>query len=233
MLPYAPGIVAEVLVAALEDAAARRGRATLAIPGGRSPGPVLSHLASICTPFLRDRLHLLWLDERAVPPGHPDRNDAGTLSAWDAGGLRPRHIHPMPAEGDLEQAAAGYAAELRAATGGGPLDACLIGLGEDGHLASLFPHHPGLGELSDCFAVYDSPKPPPRRLSLSLPVLATARMRLVLCLGAAKGWCWRRFRSGPDHGCPASLLPQDGTSWYLDDAAVRAAADPGDAAGPG
>jgi 6-phosphogluconolactonase len=139
----------------------------------------------------------------------------------------------MPAEDDLEPAAIRYAAVLHEATAGRPLDACLIGLGEDGHLASLFPHHPGLRELSDCFAIHDSPKPPPCRLTLSLPVIATARLRMVLCLGAAKGWCWRRFRSGPDHGCPASLLPRQDTNWYLDDAAVAAAADPGGAAGSG
>ena len=67
MLPYSPASLAEALLALLDDAAARRGRATLAIPGGRSPGPVLTHLARICDPFVRDRLSLLWLDERAVP----------------------------------------------------------------------------------------------------------------------------------------------------------------------
>lgn len=223
MLPYAPAIVAEALLGVLDEAAALRGRATLAIPGGRSPGAVLTHLARICSPFVRERLHLLWLDERAVPPGHPDRNDAPTLAAWDAGGPRPAWVHPMPAEGELEAGARAYAAVLAEATGDGRLDACLVGLGEDGHLASLFPRHPGLGELSDCFAIYDSPKPPPRRLSLSLAAITRARMRAVLCLGTAKGWCWNRYRAGPDPACPASLLPRDGTVWYLDDPAVVAA----------
>ena len=158
MLPYAPGTVAEALLAQLDAAAAERGRATLAIPGGRSPGPVLTHLARICDPFVRARLSLLWLDERAVPPGHADRNDATTLAAWDAGGPRPARVLAMPAEADdLQAAADAYAGALRQATGDGVLDACLVGLGEDGHLASLFPRHAGLGELSDCFAVTDSP----------------------------------------------------------------------------
>lgn len=221
MLPYSPATVAEALHALLDAAALARGRATLAIPGGRSPGPVLTHLARICDPFVRERLSLLWLDERAVPPGHPDRNDAATLAAWDAGGARPPRVLAMPAERlDLEPAAEDYAAQLRAATGDGVLDACLVGLGEDGHLASLFPRHRGLSELSDCFVVTDSPKPPARRLTLSLPVLARARTRVVLCLGAAKAWAHAAWRSGPDPACPASLLPRSGTLWYLDDDAA-------------
>ena len=184
MLPYSPAIVAEALHALLDAAALQRGRATLAIPGGRSPGPVLTHLARICDAFVRERLSLLWLDERAVPPGHAERNDAATLAAWDAGGARPAQVLAMPAErSDLEAAAEDYTRMLHQATGDGVLDVCLIGLGEDGHLASLFPRHAGLTELSDCFVVSDSPKPPPRRLTVSLPVMSRARPRVVLRAG--------------------------------------------------
>ena len=121
MLPYQPSTVAEALHSILDQAAVSRGRATLAIPGGRSPGPVLTALAGICEPYLRERLHLLWLDERAVPLGHADRNDAPTLAAWQAGGALPAFVYPMPAErSDLEAAAADYAAQLAVATGGMP-----------------------------------------------------------------------------------------------------------------
>jgi 6-phosphogluconolactonase len=224
-LPYQPATVAEALLAHLDHAAATRGRATLAIPGGRSPGPVLSELARICDPFVRERLSLLWLDERSVPLGHADRNDAPTLAAWQAGGPLPAHVHPMPAErGDLDSAAADYARILAEATGGsGVLDACLVGIGEDGHLASLFPDHPGLKELSPVFAVTDSPKPLPRRLTLGLSVLNRARAHLVLALGAAKGQVAARARRGPDPALPVSLLPPAVTTWYLDDAAAAAA----------
>lgn len=223
MQPYSPAIVAEALLAALDAAAALRGRATLAIPGGRSPGPVLTALAGMCTPFVRERLALLWLDERAVPLGHSDRNDAPTLAAWRAGGELPARVHPMPAHtDDLDAAADAYAGVLRDATVDGCLDACLVGVGEDGHLASLFPSHAGLLELSDCFAIVDAPKPPPRRLTLSLPVVCRARMRAVLCLGPAKGWVMRAWLQGADRTCPASLLPRTGTAWFLDDDAVGA-----------
>jgi len=124
MLPYSPAAVAEALHVVLDQAAARRGRATLAIPGGRSQGPVLTALARGLDPFLRARLHLLWLDERAVPRDHPERNDAPTLAAWQQGGALPAKVHPMPAEqDDLATAAAGYAATLAAATAGAGLDA--------------------------------------------------------------------------------------------------------------
>jgi 6-phosphogluconolactonase len=224
MLPYLPTTVAEALATLLDDAAAARGRATLAIPGGRSPGPVLTELARILTPFVRQRLHLLWLDERAVPRGHADRNDAPTLAAWQAGGPLPAHVHIMPTEAaDLDAAADTYAATLSEATAGNPLDVCLIGIGEDGHLASLFPDHPGLAELATVFAVTDSPKPPLRRLTLGLGPLSQARQRLVLALGGAKGDVYRRAQYGPQRNLPISLLPKPGTTWYLDDAAAAAA----------
>jgi 6-phosphogluconolactonase len=224
MLPYAPATVAEALATVLDAAAAARGRATLAIPGGRSPGPVLTALAGLVDDFLRPRLHLLWLDERAVPTGHPDRNDLPTLEAWRQGGRLPAHVHPMPAEReDLVAAAASYAETLASATAGQGLDACLIGIGEDGHLASLFPRHPGLRELGEVFPVYDSPKPPARRLTLSLPVLHRAGTLAVLALGAAKGAVAKRARAGADPSLPVSLLPLARTVWYLDDAAVAAA----------
>ena len=224
MLPYSPLTVAESLATVLDAAAAARGRATLAIPGGRSPGPVLTALAGLVDDFLRPRLHLLWLDERAVPVGHADRNDLTTLAAWRAGGELPAHVHPMPAEApDLVAAAAEYAQTLATATAGAGLDACLVGIGEDGHLASLFPDHSGLHELSDVFPVFDSPKPPPRRLTMSLPVFHRAGAIVVLALGAAKGAVARQVRRGPAWGLPVSLLPVARCVWYLDDAAVAAA----------
>ena len=225
MLPYHPSTVAEALHSILDSAAASRGYATLAIPGGRSPGPVLTALAGICEPFLLERLHLLWLDERAVPVGHADRNDAPTLAAWQAGGALPAHVYPMPAErDDLEAAAVEYARALHLATKGtGIIDACLIGIGEDGHLASLFPNHSGLQELAEVFVITDSPKPPSRRLSFSLPVLYRAHHHVVLALGAAKGIVAKKSRLGSDKSLPVSLLPMNKTVWYLDDAAVTTA----------
>jgi 6-phosphogluconolactonase len=223
ILPFTPTAVAEALSTALDRAAAANGRATLAIPGGRSPGPVLTALAGMIDPFVRERLHLLWLDERAVPQGHPDRNDAPTLAAWRAGGPLPAHVHPMPAEdGDLDLAAERYERVLAEATGGRGIDACLVGIGEDGHCASLFPGHPALAEVAPVLAITDSPKPPPRRLTVGMSLLHQARLLVGLVLGAAKGEVLRRALVGPDRAIPISLLPMPRCVWYLDDAAALA-----------
>ncbi len=221
MLPYLPDTVAEAILSLLDQAAAARGRATLAIPGGRSPGPVLTALARCMSPFVRQRLHLLWLDERAVPCGADERNDAPTLAAWQAGGPLPAYVHPMPAEAaDLEAAAHAYAQTLATATAGGPLDVCLVGIGEDGHFASLFPDHAGLSELAEVFVVTDSPKPPARRLTMGLTRIVSAEHVVILALGAAKGRVARQAEGGPARNLPVSLLPKSKCIWYLDDAAM-------------
>jgi len=227
MLPYSPQIVAEAIHAHLDAATAARGQALLAIPGARMPGPILTALAGMMDDFVRARLHLLWLDERAVPRGHADRNDGQTLAAWQAGGALPAHVHAMPAEeADLEAASASYAATLRGVAADGVIDCCLVGFGEDGHMASLFPHHPALKEVVDVLAIYDSPKPPPRRLTVSLACLHRARAHIVVAQGAAKGLVLAKARAGADPGLPVSLLPAARTTWYADDAAAAAAGAP-------
>jgi len=226
ILPFQARSLAETIDSYLEAAVTERGRASLAIPGGRSPGPVLHELAGLLSDYVRARLHLFWVDERAVPVGHADRNDAAMLAAWQTGGELPAGVHAMPAEvEDLEQAAEAYAATL-AEHCSGVVDVCLLGIGEDGHIASLFPEHPGLHELSPVFAVTDSPKPPPRRLTVGLPVLISARQRLVLALGADKGRVARAVQAQTaSSACPVSLLPAAGTAWYLDEAASKAFRD--------
>lgn len=223
-LPYNPRSIAETIYAALDEAVRIRDRASLAIPGGSSPGPVLSALAGLLEDWILQRLHLCWVDERAVPVGHEDRNDQAMLAHWRAGGAEPAHVHPMPAErSDLEAAAMDYAGTIRSATGDGIFDVVLLGIGPDGHIASLFPDHPGLDQFAEVFPVIDSPKPPPRRLTLSLPVLARARQRLVLVQGEQKGAVAERVRAG-ERGpqLPVSLLPEQRTVWYCDeDAAAR------------
>ena len=95
-IPFTAQTVAEALADILEQAVLERGFATLAIPGGRSPGPALEHLARIIDESVRAQLHLFWVDERAVPVGDADRNDTPTLAAWQAGGALPGFVHAMP-----------------------------------------------------------------------------------------------------------------------------------------
>lgn len=223
ILPYTADTVAEWLLAVLDQAAAERGRATLAVPGGRSPGPVLERLAAWCPPFVRERLHLCWVDERAVPRDDPQRNDAAMLAAWQSGGPLPAHVEAMPAEEpDLEAAAHAYGRCLAAIGADQGFDAVLLGIGEDGHIASLFPDHPLLDDFGPVCAIHDSPKPPPRRLTVALPVLGASRAIAVLALGRAKGAVLARARAagGETRSVPVSLLPAAPTRLFLDDAAT-------------
>jgi 6-phosphogluconolactonase len=108
------------------------------------------------------------------------------------------------------------------------LDIAFLGLGEDGHTASLFPEGAGLAPSgSACVVVTDAPKPPPVRISLTMPVLAAARARVVLATGAGKAAAVAAALEGPDPRIPASLLPVAGTTWVLD-AEAAGSIDDGD-----
>jgi 6-phosphogluconolactonase len=142
-----------------------------------------------------DRVHAWWGDERWVAAGHPDRNDKQATDALLAHvGIRADHVHPFPASDagiSLDEAAEHYAAELsRHAEDGADhpvFEVTFLGVGPDGHIASLFPHRSGIG-VGDrtVIPVRNSPKPPPERLSLTRPVLnASERIWLVLA-GADK-----------------------------------------------
>jgi 6-phosphogluconolactonase len=222
ILPYTADTVADLLASTLDEAALLRGRATLAVPGGRSPAAVLTQLSRILPPRLRAQVHLCWVDERAVPVGHADRNDTPILAAWQAGGPLPGGVHAMPAEhADLDAAAAAYTATLTELEAHDGFDAVLLGLGEDGHVASLFPGHDGLDELSPVFVIRDSPKPPAQRLSVSLAVLRGSGQVAVLALGAAKSTALAHVVGKPDRWWPASLLDRARTQIFADDNAIN------------
>jgi 6-phosphogluconolactonase len=127
---------------------------------------------------------LYWADERAVPPDHPDSNYglAERLLLSPLGGRAPQAVR-MPAElPDLAQAAAQYDRALPAA-----LDLLILGVGDDGHVCSLFPNHPVLNVRDTrVAAIENSPKPPPRRLTLTMPYVVSSRRIWIVALGARK-----------------------------------------------
>ena len=141
------------------------------------------------------RLVLWWGDERWLPRGDAERNDTQARAALlDHVALRPGNIHwcPAPDEGiDLTEAAASYGAELAAAAANGAaiprFDITFLGVGPDGHVASLFPESAGI-RVTDAtvIAVRNSPKPPPERLSLTLPVLNSSDRIWLALAGADK-----------------------------------------------
>lgn len=223
-----PGAIAGALVVeALQTADARSGRARLAVPGGGSPVPVFRWLRTGLPEDLRSRLVLTWADERHVPhPGDDWRawpDDSNRRLAW-AEWLShldgPVQTVPMSHPGSLEAARAAFETAFDTHLGG--LDVALLGAGGDGHIASLFPGHPGLGATGACLAVQDSPKPPPERLSLTLSVLNDVDRIVFIGLGAGKGQMLRRLREGADLPL-GRLAPRGDLHWVLDPDAAHAA----------
>src|SRR6059058_785609 len=135
--------------------------------------------------------------------------------------------HPVPTEGSAEDAASAYAREIRRRVPAGPdgvpvLDLAFLGLGEDGHTASLFPHAPALSVRGEvCVAVHDAPKSPPDRISLTLDVLQAARRSLILAVGEGKASAVAGVVSGPDPGVPASLLADGPLELIVDRTAAQ------------
>ena len=151
------------------------------------------------------RVEFFWVDERAVSPTDPESNYALARELWlDPAGIPAGGIHRMPGEAaDLEGTARDYANELKSIAGDPPrLDYVLLGVGEDGHVASLFPGHAALGDNRPVIAVTDAPKPPARRLTLSLPALAGAARVAIVAFGTAKARAM-----GEVVGDPRSMLP--------------------------
>ena len=192
--------VAARLVTRLVDAAAARGTASLVLTGGGIGTAVLAELAAAPARDAVDWRHLdvWWGDERFVPSGDKERNETGARAALlDHVDVDPARVHPMPpSDGpdgdDPDAAAARYATWLtEAATpeDHGPVpsfDVLLLGIGPEGHIASLFPGMPALHDERSVVAVRNSPKPPPTRLSLTLPSINAAKEVWILASGKEK-----------------------------------------------
>ena len=213
---------AREFTATANEALARRGRCVVAIPGGSAAEHLLPRLAREPLPW--EAVHVFWCDERAVPVADSLSN-AGAAALFLAGtraaGAR---FHPMPADGSNPAAAADqYAADLRQTTGDDwRLDLVLLGVGEDGHIASLFPGHPALSETrKSVLPIFDAPKSPPRRMTLTLPVLAGARLVVVAAFGAGKAEAIRDAVEGDAQTPVARILEQAGqVVLLLDEAAA-------------
>ena len=173
------------------------------------------------------RVHLWWADERWVPPDSDDRNDRAAFAAGlNALNLDPDKVHRMPADdgtfASVEAAADGYAAALAAEADDGAVPGfavVLLGVGPDGHCASLFPHHPGTGVLDrSVIAVHDSPKPPPTRFSLTFPTLDAAAEVWFIASGDGKAEAVARAVEGDDRVAVPSSGPRgrERTFWLLD-----------------
>jgi 6-phosphogluconolactonase len=192
--------------AAAEIAAALRGGAkSLVLTGGTTPKRCYELLADLEVEW--GRVSVLFGDERCVPPDHPESNyRMARESLLDR--TAPATVYRIPAELGPEEGADVYAEVVDFAA---PLDFVLLGVGEDGHVASLFPGHPALRASGLTVGIRDSPKPPPERVTLTLDVIRDARQVLVLALGEGKAQAVALARRGEG---PSGMI--SGARWLID-----------------
>lgn len=228
--------VAARLVTRLVDAQSAAGHASVVLPGG---GVGIATLAALTASAARDavdwaNLDVWWGDERFLPSGHPERNETQARTALlDHVPANAARVHPMPSSdgtdaGDPETAAARYAALLAAASrpeDHAPVpefDVVLLGVGADGHTASLFPEQPAVYDERPVVAVRGAPKPPPTRLTLGFPALNAAREVWFVVSGADKAGAVALALSGagPTQVPAAGVHGRRRTLWLLDRAAA-------------
>lgn len=219
------------LAGAIAAAIAARGRAEVVLTGGGGGIALLRVLRGHPVDWARVRLY--WGDDRYVPRGDGERNERQAREALlDHVPIPEANIHPMPASDagfadDVDAAARAYAATLAgAAESGGPtpvFDVHLMGVGGEGHVNSLFPHTAAVREAQRMVVgVTDSPKPPARRVTLTLPAVRRSRQVWLVVAGAGKAEAVAAGVGGadPDDWPVAGALGMEQTVWLLDAAAA-------------
>ena len=203
----------ERIVGAATPAIERRGQFLIVLAGGNTPQNIYRALRGVDTDW--SRWHVYFGDERCLPGDDPERNSRMAADAWlDHVFIPHNQIHPLPAELGPERAARDYLETLRDV---GDFDLVLLGLGEDGHTASLFPDRDWgvASNAPDVLAVLDAPKPPPQRVTLSATRLSRARAVLFLVAGETKLEAVRLWQEGAD--IPArAIRPSAGVDVLLE-----------------
>lgn len=209
----AEAVCADILSQAAQ-AIAERGCFKLVLAGGSTPEQVYRLLAK--APADWDKWFIYYGDERCLPADHPDRNSVMAANALLAHvPIRSEHIFTMPTELGPEQAKTLYQQAIEHSL---PFDRVLLGMGEDGHTASLFPGHQHV-ESETVHAVYNSPKPPPERISLSAKTLSAARNLSFIITGASKQTAVKQWQDGKTLPV-ATIAPECGVVVYCDAAVL-------------
>ncbi|HHU38441.1 MAG TPA: 6-phosphogluconolactonase [Propionibacterium sp.] len=217
------GVAHRLMARIVELQAATDGAVHLCLTGGRIANRIYDAFTDLVADSGLDptRIELWWGDERFVPTEDPDRNAGHTLAILARSlPVTSARTHSMPAAdgiADADASALTYAKEL----GDTVFDICLLGLGEDGHVASIFPHHPSFEEPTthSVIGVNDSPKPPSSRISLTVPTLSRSREVWFLVAGAEKADAvGRAYRGDPE--LPGGVVRgRERTLWLVDRAA--------------
>ncbi|MBV9513365.1 MAG: 6-phosphogluconolactonase [Mycobacteriaceae bacterium] len=226
------------LTNAILSAIDSRGRAMVVLTGGGTGIGMLSHIAEHGERIDWSKVHLFWGDERFVPADDDDRNEKQATAALLGRITIPtENVHAMaPSDGefgaDIAAAAAGYEQVLAAFTPPGEpapdFDVHLLGVGPEGHINSLFPHTDAVRETTrSVVGVDDSPKPPPRRITLTLPAIQASREVWLIVSGDAKADAVAAAVNGadPDDVPAAGAVGREATLWLLDDAAAAKLGD--------
>jgi 6-phosphogluconolactonase len=211
---------AKFIAVAAQAGVAARGQFIMAVSGGHTPWIMLRALAEEKLPW--ENIHVVQVDERVAPQGNPDRNLTHLReSLLDHSPIPPDHIYPMPVESpDLGSAPGQYALTLHKLAGSPPtLDLIHLGLGPDGHTASLVPGDPVL-DVTETDVALTAPYQGRRRMTLTYPVLDRARQILWLVTGKEKIKALVRLREG-DRLIPAGRIRQDRAVIFADRAAAQ------------
>ncbi|MGE5385642.1 MAG: 6-phosphogluconolactonase [Betaproteobacteria bacterium] len=213
----------KTILDAADEAIRERGGFHLVLAGGNTPREIYRALPAARTDWAS--WHIYFGDERCLRPDDPVRNSHMARAAWlDHVPIPAAQIHAIPAELGARNAAAAYAKTLSAV---GEFDLVLLGLGEDGHTASLFPGHVwGAATGSpDALAITDAPKPPPQRVSLSARRLSRSRQVIFIVSGETKREAIAAWRAGKD--IPARAIAPPGGIEVLVEAALLSSPEPG------
>lgn len=216
---------AEHFVATARAAIAKRGVFYVALAGGSTPKGLYQKLAT--SPFIEQidwsRVHLFFGDERCVPPTHDDSNFKMARHAMiDHVPIPAGNVHRMPTEKvDAAEVAERYAETMKEVMDGAPFDLLLLGLGPDGHIASLFPETPALDVTDTLTTSLFVEKFESWRVTMTYPVINAARQVIVFISGEAKAAIVKDISSDAVSGLPVQrLAPQNEYYWFMDQAAA-------------
>jgi 6-phosphogluconolactonase len=210
----------DIILEKIEIAIEQRGIFTIALAGGGTPKPLYEKLATLELPW--EKMHIFWGDERYVAPEHPDSNEGMARQAWlNKVPIPPSNIHPMPTgAGDPALDAQKHERELQDFFQINPgeipsLDIILLGIGDDAHTASLFPHTEALKVRSRLVTVGNKDGQP--RITFTVPLINQAQTVIFMVTGASKQGALEQIfaQTADENHYPARLIHPQGELWWL------------------
>jgi len=204
---------ADYLYQQIKTCVADKNQCHVVLPGGSTPAHCLELLAQKSLPW--KNIHWYPGDERCLPPGHADRNDTMIIDRlFSQQPQAVKNFHPIPAELGPQQGAENYTKIISSIHN---LDILVLGMGEDGHTASLFPENAALNDLRCVVPVFNAPKAPDERVSIGLTTLANATECIVLVTGKAK----REALQLVQQGVELPITQAQPNIWFVDESAVQ------------